>query len=177
MNAIIERGFVLAVCRKSDPGLPKIEVDAIRLVENLGVAGDYHSGEFVRHRYLAKKDPTKPNLRQVLLVDTGMHADISARGIVIGPGMLGENVLLEGIRVMGLPIGTRLELGEALLQLTEVRNPCYQLNEIDPRLLKAVAYKSNGQVYRNAGMMGRILSGGWVRPGDRVVVRIDADQA
>jgi MOSC domain-containing protein YiiM len=58
-----------------------------------------------------------------------------------------------------------------------VRNPCYQLNEIDPRLLKAVAYKSNGQVYRNAGMMGRILSGGWVRPGDRVVVRIDADQA
>ena len=118
-------------------------------------------GMFVRHRYLAKKDPTKPNLRQVLLVDTGMHADISARGIVIGPGMLGENVLLEGIRVMGLPIGTRLELGEALLQLTEVRNPCYQLNEIDPRLLKAVAYKSNGQVYRNAGMMGRILSGGW----------------
>jgi MOSC domain-containing protein YiiM len=86
--------------------------------------------------------------------------------------MLGENVTVEGIEVMTLAIGTQLEIGEALLEVTEVRNPCLQLNEIHPRLLKAVATKVEGRVRRNAGMMARILKGGRVQPGDPVIVRI-----
>jgi hypothetical protein len=99
----------------------------------------------------AKKDPTRPNLRQVLLVDTSILAEIARQNIHLKPGMLGENITLDGITVMTLPIGTQLEVGETLLEVTEVRNPCYQLNEMHPRLLKAVVSKVDGQVRRSWG--------------------------
>ena len=171
MNTSSVPGSVAAVCQNADPGLPKLVVDAIQLIENYGVAGDYHAGQFVRHRYLATKDPTRLNLRQVLLVDTSIIAEIAHKDIHLEPGMLGENILLDGIMVMTLAIGIQIEIGETLLEVTEVRNPCYQLNEMHPHLLKAVVSKVDGQVRRNAGMMTRILAGGWVRTGYPVVVR------
>jgi len=171
MQPSLGRGSVVAVCQKAEPGLPKFEVDAVQLIENFGIAGDYHAGRTVRHRYLAKKDPARPNLRQVLLVDTSILAEIARHDIHLEPGMLGENITLDGVAVMALATGTQLEVGEALLEVTEVRNPCHQLNEMHPRLLKAVATKVDGQVRRNAGVMARILLGGWVRPGDLVIVR------
>ena len=168
MNTSPSRGSVIAVSKKAGPGIPKIEVAAIQLLENYGVAGDYHAGEFVRHRYLAKKDPTKPNLRQVLLIDTTILADLASQDIHLEPGMMGENIILDGISVMSLPLGTQIEVGEALLKITEVRNPCYQLNEMHPHLLKAVETSGTEPDPRNAGMLARILKGGWVRPGDPV---------
>ena len=170
VDSSLKSGSVVAVCQKAEPGLPKLVVDAVQLIENYGVAGDYHAGRFVRHRYLAHKDPTKPNLRQVLLVDTSILAEIAGQDIHLKPGMLGENITLGGVAVMSLAIGTQLEVGETLLEVTEVRNPCHQLNQIHPRLLKAVATKVDGQVRRSAGVMARILRGGWVRPGDAVIV-------
>lgn len=164
-------GSVVAVCKKAQPGLPKLEVDAVQLIENYGIEGDYHAGDYVRHRYLAKKDPSKPNLRQVLLVDTSILAEIARNNIHLKPGMLGENILVDGIAVMTLPIGSQFEIGEAVLEITEVRNPCHQLNEMHPRLREAVETKVKGQVRYNAGMLARILIGGWVRPGDVVNLR------
>jgi MOSC domain-containing protein YiiM len=171
MNTSLSRGSVVAVCKKSKPGLPKLEVNAIQLLENYGVAGDYHAGEFVRHRYLAKKDPTKPNLRQVLLIDTIILAELACQDIHLEPGMMGENIVLDRISVMSLAIGTQVQVGEAVLEMTEVRNPCYQLNEMHPHLLKSVETSGTGSDPRNAGMMARIQTGGWVRPGDAVIVK------
>ena len=171
MNTSLSRGSVVAVCKKAQPGIPKFEVAAIQLLENYGVEGDYHAGQYVRHRYLAKKYPTKPNLRQALLIDTSILANLASQDIQLEPGMMGENIILDGIAVMTLPIGTQIEVGEALLEITEVRNPCYQLNEMHPRLLKAAETSGTEPDPRNAGMMTRILTGGWVRPGDTVTVR------
>jgi MOSC domain-containing protein YiiM len=171
MNSSPNQGSVIAVCKKGSPGLPKLEVDAIQLIENYGVKGDYHAGEFVRHRYLAKKDPTQPNRRQVLLIDTKILNELASQGIHLTPGMMGENIIVDGIGLMALPVGAHLEVGEALLKVTEVRNPCYQLNEMHPQLLKAVENSGTGPDPRNAGMMAIILSGGWVRPGNSVIMR------
>ena len=99
-------------------------------------------------------------------------ADVARRGIHLEPGMLGENIVVSGIDVMSLSIGAQIEIGQALLAVTEVRNPCLQLNEMHPNLLKAVVDKIDGQVYRNAGMMARVLRGGRVAPGDPVVVHV-----
>jgi len=171
MQSSLKRGQVVAVCQNAEPGLPKLVVEAIQLVENHGVAGDYHAGPLVRHRYLAKKDPTRPNVRQVLLADTSIVAEVARQDIQLNPGMLGENIMVDGIAVMALPLGAQLEIGEALLEITEVRNPCLQLNEMHSRLLKAVTTKVDGQIRRNAGMMARVLQGGLVKPGDVALVR------
>lgn len=170
MHNSFNNGSVVAVCKKAEPGLPKDVVDVIQLLENFGVEGDYHAGKLVRHRFLAKKYPNKLNLRQVLIIDKTIHAEIEAQGIQIRAGMMGENILVDGISIMALPVGTQVGIGEAILELTEVRNPCYQLNEMHPHLLKAVAKKVDGKVLRNAGMMARILKGGMVQIGDPVIV-------
>lgn len=175
MESSYNQGSVIAVCRKTEPGLPKFEAEAIQLIEDFGASGDYHAGKLIRHRYWAAKDPTHPNHRQVLLVDTSIYAELSTRGIALRPGMLGENVVVDGIKVMTLAVGTRLQLGEALLELTEVRIPCSQLNEMHPDLLNAVTPEVDGQVRRNAGMMACILRGGRVQPGDPVIVSSEAD--
>lgn len=164
------RGTVVAVCRKAEPGLPKYPVDAIELIANLGTAGDYHAGELIRHRFLARKAPDRPNHRQVLLADTSIYAEVADHGIMLGPGMLGENITLDGIAIMSIPVGTCIEIDGALLELTEERNPCLQLRQMHPDLLRTVATRVNGKVRRNAGMMARVLRGGWVKPGDTAVV-------
>jgi MOSC domain-containing protein YiiM len=163
-------GSVVAVCRKSEPGLPKLQVDSVELIENYGISGDYHAGRFVRHRYLAKKDPSQLNVRQVLLVDTSMLAALAENDIHLKPGMLGENIVIDGVTVMTLPVGTQVVIGETILELSEVRNPCYQLNEMHPRLLESVKSEQAG-IRHNAGMLARILKGGCIRPGERVTVR------
>lgn len=170
MHADAPSGTVVAVCRNPEPGLPKPIVDTVHLIENWGVEGDYHAGHLVRHRFLAKKDPARPNLRQALLVDAAVFAELARHDIHIGPGMMGENIIVQGIAVMQLALGTRLVVGSAVLEVTEKRSPCYQLNGIDPRLLKAVVQKHDGQTIFKAGMMTRILKGGWVSAGDLVRV-------
>ena len=95
----------MAVCRNAEPGLPKPVVEAIELVADHGVEGDYHAGKFVRHRYLARKDPTRPNLRQVCLVDASVFPYLAAQDIHIGPGMMGENITVTGLALMQLPAG------------------------------------------------------------------------
>lgn len=163
-------GRVVAVCRNPEPGLPKPQVDAIHLLADLGVEGDYHAGKLVRHRYLAKKYPKRPNNRQVLIVDASAFAELAQQEITIGPGMMGENITVEGLAVMQLAEGTQLKIGDARVEITEVRTPCTQLNGIDERLLKAVVTRKEGKKTFKSGIMARILQTGWVRAGDTVVV-------
>jgi MOSC domain-containing protein YiiM len=166
-------GTVVAVCRNPEPGLPKLPVDAVHLIEDWGVEGDYHAGKLVRHRYLARKDPNRRNERQVLLVDAAVFAELAQKDIHIGPGMMGENITIQGIDLMQLAQGARLTIGSAVVEVVEVRYPCYQLNGIDARLLKAVVAKEDGRITFKAGMMTRILKGGHVRAGDPVAVLIE----
>jgi MOSC domain-containing protein YiiM len=166
-----DAGSVVGVCRKAEPGIPKLEVNEIRLLEDLGVEGDYHAGKFVRHRYLAKKDPTRPNVRQVLIIDTTILGYLKEQGFTLQPGWMGENIILDGISIMMLPIGTQLLIGEAIVELAEVRNPCHQLDEMQPGVLKAVESSGPGPDPRNAGMLARVLRGGKVQLADSVSIK------
>lgn len=165
-----KEGIIRALCLNKAPGLPKYEVPQIEIVANHGVQGDYHAGEFVRHRYLAKKDPTRLNVRQVLLADDRIYANISAHGIPAVPGSLGENVVVEGIDLMNLPVKTRLSINDVLLKISEVREPCYQLNQIHPELQAVVMPDEQDEKSWRGGMMAVVIRGGKVRVGDRVQV-------
>ncbi|MEJ2447604.1 MAG: MOSC domain-containing protein, partial [Anaerolineales bacterium] len=118
----------------------------------------------------ARKDPTRPNNRQVLLVDTVIHKMVREKGIQLAPGDLGENILVEGIDLMALPVGTRLQVGSAILELTEIRDPCSQLDGVHPGLHRAVEVKTAEGLQPRAGMLGVIIRGGIIRPEDTVQV-------
>ena len=169
------KGCVVAVCRNPDPGLPKPVVKHIYLLEDLGVEGDYHAGKYVRHRYLAKKNPTRRNMRQVLIVDVNAYRELEQNGITLGPGSMGENITVEGIALMELTEGTRLVVGEAVVEITEVRKPCIQLNGMNPKLLKAVTQQKDDKKIYKAGIMARVLQAGWVKAGDRIAMMVPSE--
>ncbi len=170
MSNKILQATVKAVCKKAEPDVPKYPQETIVLLAGQGVEGDYHAGPYIRHRYLARKDPARLNNRQVLIIATGILADLAEQGIHLEAGMLGENLLLDGLRVMALPLGARLQIGPALVELTEVRDPCTQLNAFHPGVKQALILPPGSQPPYNAGMLGVVLRGGPVSVGD--VVRV-----
>ena len=168
-------GVVVAVNRSGSHTFRKPNQLGIRLLAGLGVEGDAHCGETVKHRSRVAKDPTQPNLRQVHLVSTEIHDELRGLGFSVGPGEMGENVTTQGIDLLGLPAGTRLRLGStAVVEVTGLRNPCGQLNGLASGLLDALIEKDDtGRVVRRkAGVMSVVVAGGEVMPGDAIVVEL-----
>lgn len=167
-------GTVTAVSRSATHTFHKAGEEEIRLLEGLGVEGDAHLGTTVKHRSRVRRDPTQPNLRQVHLIHAELHDELAGRGFVVRPGEMGENVTTRGVDLLALPRGTRLHLGGgAVVEITGLRNPCTQLDGFQPGLMAAVLDRdAEGELVRKAGVMGVVLSGGAVRPGDAIRVEI-----
>ena len=85
---------------------------------------------------------------------------------------MGENITTRGVYLLGLPRGARLHLGDAaVVEVTGLRNPCAQLDRFQPGLMAAVLGRdAHGNLVRKAGVMGVVLAGGEVRPGDAIRV-------
>lgn len=167
---------IVAVARDDGHRFSKPLLPAIRLLAGLGVEGDAHCGETVKHRSRVAVDPTQPNLRQVHLIHAELFDELAAGGFSLQPGDMGENVTTRGIDLLALPAGTRLRLGpEALVEITGLRNPCVQIEAFQPGLLKAVLGRdADGKLIRKAGIMGIVLTGGEIRPGDPIDVTLPA---
>jgi len=169
-------GTVTAVSVDGEHRFGKPNAASIRLLAGLGVEGDAHSGVTVQHRSRVVQDPTQPNLRQVHLIHAELHEELAQAGFPVRAGELGENVTTRGIDLLGLPRGARLYLGErAVVEVTGLRNPCLQIDGFRDGLLKQVVGRDeNGELVRRAGIMGIVLEGGEVRPGDGVRVELPA---
>ncbi|MCB4824099.1 MOSC domain-containing protein [Roseicella aerolata] len=165
---------VVAVAQSPLHGFSKEAVAEIRLLAGLGVAGDAHAGERVKHRSRVARDPTQPNLRQVHLLHAELLEELRGRGFDLHPGDVGENLLTRGLDLLGLPTGTRLRLGGmAEIEVTGLRNPCAQLDRFRPGLTAAMLDRAaDGSLVRRAGVMGVVLAGGVVRPGDPITVML-----
>ena len=165
---------VVSVARKQSHDFSKTVVDSIEIVENLGVVGDAHAGVTVKHRSRVAVDPTQPNLRQVHLIHGELFDELRAGGLEVNRGDLGENLVTEGISLLDLPKDTVLRIGsDVALKVTGLRNPCAQIENFMPGLLKAVLGKDDqGNVIRKAGIMSVVLSGGTVGPGDSIEVEL-----
>jgi hypothetical protein len=83
---------VLAVSRSPSHTLSKENQDRIRLLAGLGVEGDAHMGEKVRHRYQVRRNPDRPNLCQVHLIHAELLDELRGAGFDLSPGRMGENV-------------------------------------------------------------------------------------
>lgn len=167
-------GLVVAVSCSSTHTFSKPGQASIRLLTGLGVQGDAHFGETVKHRSRVARDPSQPNLRQVHLIHAELHDELRATGFVVEAGQMGENITTRHIDLLHLPTGTRLYLGkEAVVEVTGLRNPCVQLDNFQPGLLAAVLdHDERGALIRKAGVMAIVLTDGEVRPSDPIRVEL-----
>ncbi len=167
---------VVAVSRSATHTMSKRNELSIRLVAGLGVEGDAHAGETVKHRSRVARDPSQPNLRQVHLIHAELFDELAEAGFAIVPGQLGENVTTRGLDLLALPTGTQLRLGvDAVVEVTGLRNPCAQLEGISRGLMSAVLDRDEqGGLVRKAGVMGIVLAGGEVQAGDAIQVEMPA---
>ncbi len=166
-------GTVITVAARKGHGVGKTPQDAIRLQTGLGVEGDAHCGEKVKHRSRARFNPSLPNLRQVHLIHAELFGELAVKGFVLASGQMGENITTQGIDLLALPTGTKLHIGEAAIELTGLRNPCIQLDRMMPGLMAACLDRdSNDNLVRKAGVMGIVIAGGHVKPSDAIVVTL-----
>ncbi|WP_375414676.1 MOSC domain-containing protein [uncultured Bradyrhizobium sp.] len=167
-------GRVVAVSLRRGHHFSKTPSLSIRLLKGLGVDGDAHMGETVKHRSRARYHPTAPNLRQVHLMHAELFDELRAKNFAVRPGDLGENVTTSGIDLLALPAGTRLLLGQtAMVEVTGLRNPCVQLDRFQKGLMAATLAKDDaGNLIRKAGIMSIVLSDGDVRPGDAIHIEL-----
>jgi MOSC domain-containing protein YiiM len=115
------------------------------LIADFGLEGDRHAGRA---------------LRQVSILNAETVAELARAGMPVEPGVLGENITLEGMPVMQLDDGARLRIGEAELEITGDRPACRELLEVHQDALKAMVGRT--------GKMARVVRGGTVRPGDPI---------
>jgi MOSC domain-containing protein YiiM len=167
-------GMITAVSRSAAHTFSKSTQDSIRLLTGLGVEGDAHMGETVKHRSRVARNPNQPNLRQVHLIHAELLDELRDAGFTVSAGQIGENVATRGIDLLGLPTGTRLHLGAtAVVEVTGLRNPCAQLDQFQPGLMAAVLDRdAQGRLIRKAGIMGIVLTGGDVRTDDPIRVEL-----
>lgn len=168
--------WVVAVSRDGGHNFSKPPAASIRLIEGLGVEGDAHFGRTVQHRSRVARDPTQQNLRQVHLIHAELHDYLRTFGFELSPGDIGENITSRGIDLLGLPAGTQLAIGrDAVVEITGLRNPCQQIENFQAGLLKAVLRRADdGSLARLAGVMGIVIAGGEIRPGDEISARFPA---
>lgn len=167
---------VLTVAKSDVHNFSKSVFNSINLLIGLGVEGDAHMGEKVKHRSRVAADPTQPNLRQVHMIQGELFTELRGKGFAVEAGDMGENITTSGIDLLGLPCGTKLYFGKnAVVEVTGLRNPCSQIENFQKGLLKAVLGKDeNGELLRKAGIMGIVLAGGAVKVDDEIRAELPA---
>jgi MOSC domain-containing protein YiiM len=151
----------------------KKNVQSIRLIENFGVEGDAHAGPTDQHLFHIRRFGQTPNLRQVHLMHAELFDELAEKGHSVRPGDLGENIVTRGVDLLSLPTGSCLKLGpQAVIEITGLRNPCKQIENFQPGLLKEVAVQTPDGLVRKGGVMAIVLKGGIVKPNDFIEITL-----
>lgn len=164
----LPEGQVVAVSIDAKHRFSKTIRPSIMLTAGHGIEGDAHYGPFVRHRYLARRNPKAPNLRQVHLIPTELFDAVRPAGFEVRAGDLGENVTTAGLDLERLPLGTVLRIGgSAVLELTGLRTPCILIDRFEAGL-KSRLLGGSGKPRFKVGVMAIVPEGGMVASGDRI---------
>lgn len=139
---------VLAICVSDVRGIQKHPVEEAELVAGHGIAGDAHAGNWHRQVSLLSAESVD-KLQQKI-------------SFALLPGAFAENILVGGLRVHELPVGTRLEIGTALCEVTQIGKECHQ----DCAIRKA----AGDCVMPREGIFVKVLRSGHVKTGDEITV-------
>ena len=135
---------VLAICISKHKGTLKNEVSEANFIEEFGIEGDAHAGKW--HR-------------QVSLLAFEKIDDFRNKGGNVDFGAFGENLVIEGFELNKLPVGQQLQVGEVLLEVTQIGKECHD---------KCAIYYQVGEcIMPKNGIFTRVLKGGKVKVGDQ----------
>lgn len=142
------RGKVLSLNTSETKGVPKKPVDSVELVVESGIKDDAHAGTGHRQiSLLAKESADK-------------LAALGVKGLSFG--IFAENITTEGIELFTLPVGTRLQIGETLHEVSQIGKECHTGC--------AIKQQVGFCVMPTEGIFTRVLQGGTVKVGDKIVV-------
>jgi len=139
--------YVQAVCISENKGERKKPVESVTLAENHGIIGDAHAGDW--HR-------------QVSFLATESIEKMRALGLDVDSGDFAENITTSGIDLVNLPIGTRIAVGETVLEVTQIGKECHNRC--------AIYYQAGDCVMPKEGIFGIVKTGGIIKPGDKITV-------
>src|SRR5512143_876307 len=139
---------VVAVSVSEKKGMRKTNVDGALAVENFGLQGDAHASSKWH--------------RQVSLLAIESIDKMRKAGLNVNPGDFAENITTEGITLVTLPIGTKIQVGEAMGEVSQIGKVCHD---------RCAIYEQAGDcVMPREGIFIRVTKGGWIKPGDTVEV-------
>lgn len=140
-------GKIIAVNISEKKGTQKANVHSARVIEDFGLENDAHAGKW--HR-------------QVSLLSYEKIEAFKEKGAPVEDGAFGENLIVQGIDLKELPVGTKLQCGEIVLEVTQIGKKCHSGCEI---------YKIMGDcIMPREGIFTRVLHGGVVSEGDDIEV-------
>ncbi len=139
---------VVAINISDKKGIPKRTIESGMLIENYGLEGDAHAGNWHRQVSLLGKESID---RATTSGEKGLN-----------PGSFAENLTTEGIELYSLPIGTKLQMNEVILEVTQIGKTCHE---------KCSIYKLVGEcVMPKEGVFARVIHGGIIKAGDGILV-------
>ena len=138
---------VIAVCISEKKGTVKHPVPEIQVKKQYGIIGDAHAGDWHRQISLLGNESVE-RMREVF-------PDVPV-------GAFAENILTEGITLYELPIGTKLKVGEVLLEVTQIGKECHASCAIRKQVGDCVMPRE--------GIFAIVLEEGKIRAGDSVSI-------
>lgn len=139
---------VIAVNISEKKGEIKIPIEKGYFKVNHGLEGDAHAGDWHRQvSLLAQESIDKMNALGIMNLDSGKFA---------------ENITTEGLVLYELPVGTKLKIGETLMEVTQIGKECH----------KGCAIRSQvgDCIMPREGIFAKVLEGGFVKAGDEIEI-------
>ena len=144
----VEHGEVIAVCTSPKKQTRKININECLVEKNHGLMGDAHSSPETH--------------RQVSLLALESIDKMRDMGLDVHPGDFAENITTTGIELVTIPIGTRLQVGDSIMEVTQIGKECHN---------RCAIYQQAGDcIMPREGIFARAITGGKVKTGDKVMI-------
>lgn len=139
---------VVAINISETKGVPKHSIETGYFEIDCGLQGDAHAGAW--HR-------------QVSLLGMESINKMKKSGLVeLETGSFAENITTEGIILFELPVGSRLRIGQTMMEVTQIGKECH--------LGCAIREKTGDCVMPREGIFAKVITPGWIKPGDEVEI-------
>ena len=138
-------GRILAICISEKKGVQKRPIEEAVLIEDWGIEKDAHGGKW--HR-------------QVSLLSFEKIEGFRAKGAEVDFGDFGENLVVEGFDLRQIPVGTRFQIGDVILELTQIGKECHS---------HCAIYHAVGDcIMPREGVFTKVIKGGKIKTGDTI---------